>query len=179
MSFTELVSRRYSVRKFSSDAVPRDMIEKCLEAARLAPSACNCQPWSFYVADTPEIRDKIAKAAFSGIYGMNAFARKAPVLIAVVTERSGYAARLGGSLRGVQFSLIDVGIACDHLTLCATELGIGSCWLGWFNAKAVADELGLPKRTQIDTMLALGYPEGEPPQRKTRRDLEDIRSYVS
>lgn len=179
MSFLELAAKRYSLRKFRSDTVSRELIDQCLEAARLAPSACNCQPWSFYVADTPQIRDRVAKAAFSGIYSMNSFASKAPVLIAVVTERSGYAARLGGSLRGVQFSLIDIGIACDHLSLCAAELGIGSCWLGWFNAKAVAHELGLSKRTNIDTMLALGYPETPPPERKSRRALDDIRHYVS
>ena len=179
MSFPELAAKRYSVRKFRSETVSRELIDQCLESARLAPSACNSQPWSFYVADSPAICERLGAAAFSGIYSMNSFARKAPVLIAVVTERSGYAARLGGTMRGVQFSLIDIGIACDHLTLCAAELGLGSCWLGWFNERAVVRELGLPAKTHIDTMLALGYPETPPPERKNRRTLEEIRSYVS
>lgn len=178
MSFLELATRRYSVRKFRDEALPRSALDKCFEAARLAPSACNSQPWQFYAADTPAVRDKVGDAAFSGIYSMNAFARRAPVLIAVVTGKAKYAARLGGSFRGVQFSLMDIGIACEHLVLCAAELGIGSCWLGWFNARAVAKALELPRGSQIDVMLALGYAAGDAPANKARRDLDDIRGYV-
>ncbi|HCP07294.1 MAG TPA: nitroreductase, partial [Synergistaceae bacterium] len=112
MSFLDLVRERRSVRSYRTDPVARDAIDRCLEAARLAPSACNSQPWRFVVVDTPEFLEKFVEAAYSGIHTMNAFARTAPVQIAVVRENAGTAARLGGFVRGVDFTLIDIGIAC-------------------------------------------------------------------
>jgi len=179
MDFVDLVRKRYSLRKYSSFPVAEAVIDKCLEAARLAPSACNSQPWTFLVANTPEKVASLAKAAFSGIYSMNSFAANAPVLITVLTERSGYAASMGGFFRGTQFSLMDVAIACEHLSLQAAELGLGTCMFGWLDEKAVKRELSLPKAAKIDLMMALGYPPDEdclPP--KKRKSLEEIRRYL-
>ncbi|OGV62999.1 MAG: nitroreductase [Lentisphaerae bacterium RIFOXYC12_FULL_60_16] len=158
MTFLELVRQRRSVRDYRPDPVPRPLLEQCLEAARLAPSACNSQPWRFIVVDDPSLRTRVAEAAFGGIYTMNRFAAAAPVLVVVARENSRYAARLGGLLRGVQFGLLDIGIAVDHFTLQAAELGIGTCWLGWFNARAVCRALNLPRSTRLDAMLSVGYP---------------------
>lgn len=179
MDFVDLVRARYSLRKYSDFPVAEEVVDKCLDAARLAPSACNSQPWSFIVARTPEKVESLAKAAFSGLYSMNTFAAKAPVLIAVITERSNYAAALGGLFRGIQYSLMDVGIACEHLALQATELGLGACMLGWLNERAVKKELGLPRSARVDLMISLGYPEKEdffPP--KKRKSLEEIRKFI-
>ena len=137
MDFLDLVRKRESVRSYSVTPVPRELINKCLEAARLAPSACNSQPWTFIVIDDPETKKKLADTAFSGIYSINAFAREAPVLVVVITERSAYAAKLGAYFRGMQYNLIDIGIACEHFILQAAEEGIGTCWLGWFNERGV------------------------------------------
>ena len=178
MDFAALVQARHSLRKYSSFPVADEVIDKCLEAARLAPSACNSQPWSFIVARTPEKVKSLAKAAFSGLYSMNSFAAEAPVLIAVVTERSGYAAALGGLFRGVQYSLMDVAIACEHLALQAAELGLGACMLGWLNERAVKRVLSLPGRARVDLMISMGYPAGEGPvPRKKRKSLEEIRKF--
>src|SRR3989339_620853 len=117
MTFIDLVKHRFSCRKFLNTPVEKEKLEQCLEAARLAPSACNSQPWSFIVVDEEKCKNRLAEEAFSGAYSMNAFAKSAPVLIVVVTERSGYIARLGGYFKGVQYSLIDIGIACEHLIL--------------------------------------------------------------
>ncbi|MBN1334170.1 MAG: nitroreductase family protein [Synergistales bacterium] len=178
MEFLELARARYSVRQYSPDPVPRTMIEKCIEAARLAPSACNSQPWHFLVSDIPERTKEIAEIAFGGPYSMNSFASKAPVIITVVTERSGYAARMGGFFRGVQFSLIDIGIACEHFSLQATEMGLGTCWYGWFNEKGVKRLLDIPRDQKIDLMISLGFPSktGIPP--KKRKTLEEIFRYI-
>ena len=73
----------------------------------------------------------------SGIYSSNKFVKTAPVLIVAITEYSVYYARLGGMLRNVKYNLIDIGIACEHLVLQAAELGLGTCWLGWFNENAL------------------------------------------
>lgn len=171
----ELFQRRRSVRRYAPRAVEREKIERCLEAARLAPSACNSQPWRFVAVVTPALRERLAEAAFSGAYRMNRFAAEAPVLVAMIREKSIYAARLGGTLRGVPYSLIDIGIAGEHLALQAEEEGLGCCWLGWFNERAVRRVLDLPKRTQIDILFSLGYArEDEPAREKQRKPTGDI-----
>ncbi len=109
------------------DSVPREAIERCLEAARLAPSASNSQSWRFIVVENTELKNKLTETAFSGIYFISAFAKTAPVLIAAVREPSGYLARMGGFFRGLQYNLIDIGIACEHLILQATAEGLGTC----------------------------------------------------
>lgn len=178
MKFMELVKQRESTREYSSKPVAREMIEQCLEAARLAPSACNSQPWSFIVVEDEEKKNRIVDKAMSGIYSLNKFVKTAPVLIVVITENSKYIARMGGMLRAVKYNLIDIGIACDHLTLQAAELGLGTCWLGWFNEKAVKKVLGLPKSTKIDVMISLGYADESPePREKIRKPLEEIIRY--
>jgi len=179
MRFLELVQKRQSCRRYADRPVPREMIDRCIDAARLAPSACNSQPWSFVVVDDPFQRDVLAKAAFSGLYSMNRFAGEAPVLIVVITERSKYVARLGGQIRGIQYSLIDVGIACEHLILQAAEDGLGTCWLGWFDEKAVKRCLGLSKKKRIDIIISLGYPEDDTIRNKLRQPLDDVRSFSS
>ena len=179
LDFTDLVKKRYSVRKYDSRPVPISLIENCMEAARLAPSACNSQPWSFIIANTPEKVSALAKAAFSGIYSMNSFAAKAPVLIVVVAQHSRYSAALGGFFRGVQFSLMDVAIACEHICLQATELGLGTCMLGWLDEKNFKKELLLPSSAKIDIVISMGYPENNDVVRsKTRKTLDDIRRFL-
>ncbi|MFH0954129.1 MAG: nitroreductase family protein [Verrucomicrobiota bacterium] len=177
MNFLDLVRRRQSDRKYAPRAVPRELIDRCLEAARLAPSACNSQPWSFIVVDTDAARRTFAEAAFSGLYAMNAFAREAPVFIVAVTERSKYVARLGGQFRGVQYSLVDIGIACEHLCLQAAEEGLGTCWLGWFNEKGVKQALGLPRDAKVDIIISMGYPAEDGVREKQRKTLDEIRRY--
>jgi nitroreductase len=179
MRFLNLVRTRQSERRYSSRPVPRDVIERCLEAARLAPSACNSQPWTFVVVDEPVVKARLAGAAFSGLYSMNRFAGAGPVLVAVVTERSKYVARLGGQLRGVQYSLIDIGIACEHFCLQAAEEGVGTCWLGWFNERKVKEVLELPRNARIDVLISMGFPEAETLRDKVRKPLDEMRRYVS
>jgi nitroreductase len=175
MKFSELVQKRQSTRKFSDRPVPKEMIEKCLEASRLAPSACNSQPWSFIVVDEPELKNRLVHEAMGGIYKTNAFVINAPLLVVIVTEASSYIARLGGYLRHVKYNLIDIGIAGEHLALQAAELGLGTCWLGWFKENAVRRVLGLPRKTQIDVMIAMGFPaEGDPLRPKLRKPLAEI-----
>jgi len=129
------------------------------------------------VVDDPPTVQRLASAAFSGIYSMNRFAASAPVLVVVVTERSRYAARLGGQMRGVQYSLVDIGIACEHFVLQAAEDGVGTCWLGWLNEKAVRKVLRLPRGARIDIMLSMGYPEKEDIREKKRKMPAEVSEY--
>lgn len=178
MTFMELVKKRESTRSYAPKPVSREHIDLCLEAARLAPSACNSQPWSFIVVDDEAQKNEIVDKTMSKLYTLNKFVKEAPVLIVVITEHSVYSARMGGAFRNVKYNLIDIGIACDHLTLQAAELGLGTCWLGWFHEKEMKKILGLPKSTKIDVVLSLGYPaEDAEPRPKKRKSLDEIRRY--
>ena len=180
MNFLDLAARRQSTRKYMPGRrIPREVLDRCLEAARLAPSACNSQPWSFVVADEPEQVRALAEAACGHApYGMNQFARDASALVAVVTEKMKLAARLGAHFRGVQYSLVDLGIACEHLVLQAAEDGVASCWLGWFDEGAVKRRLGLPRGAKVDLLLCLGYAADETVRPKNRKSIDEIRRYV-
>lgn len=173
--FRELVETRYSCRNFTSQPVERDKIDACIEAARLAPSACNAQPWSFVVVDEPERLDKAAAAAVSGIYRFSRFITKAPVLIAILADRGSFLTKAGSFVRNTRFYLLDIGIVSEHLVLQAADLGLGACHVGWFNEKALAEALNLPKRTEIPLLIALGYPEpskrqNDPIRRQAKSD---------
>lgn len=177
MDFMDLVILRKSSRRYINKKIPRDLIDECIEAARMAPSACNSQPWSFIIVDDPSTKNEIVEKSMTGLYSLNKFAYSAPVLIVVLRKKSKYAARLAGSLRDVKYSLLDIGIACDHLTLRATELGLGTCWIGWFNEKNIKKILGLSRSDQIDVVISLGYAEEDKTKAKNRKKLDAIRTY--
>ena len=173
----ELIHQRRSVRRYADRPVPKEDILKCIEAARLAPSACNSQPWHFIVIDEPALKNRVADKIFSGIYNMNQFAKAAPVLVAVVSEKVKLLAAIGGQVRNTRYELVDIGIACEHFILQAQELGIGSCWIGWFDEKALKKEMDLPAHKKIDIVIALGYPAEDKIVPKTRKSTNEISSF--
>ncbi len=161
MGLLDLLKYRKSVRDFLDRPVERDKIMICLEAARLAPSAGNSQPWKFIVVDDRQLKNKLCDAAFSGIYSINAFCKTAPVMVVVISEKSKFLARIGGMLRGTKYYLIDIGIACEHFVLQAEDLGLGTCWIAWFNERAVKSTLNIPQHKKVDILIALGYYDRE------------------
>lgn len=170
MDLLELINKRQSDRKYSSTPVDRQLIIKCLEAARLAPSACNSQPWRFVVVDSPELLPSMASAA-SGA-GMNKFAHQCPVIVAVVLEKMNLTARIGSVIKDKEYSLLDVGIAVENFCLQAAELGLGTCILGWFDEKKVRKLLGIGNK-RVPLLITLGYAEGET-RNKIRKSLDDM-----
>lgn len=177
MDFMKLVEIRQSCRKYLRKPVPRAAVLQCLEASRLAPSACNSQPWKFVVVDDHALKDRISEKIFSGIYSMNRFARDAGALIAVVSERGKFMSSLGGQIRHTKYYLIDIGIACEHFILQARELGLGTCWIGWFDEKPLKKILGVPGNKKIDAVIALGYPSEEGVRPKVRKTLREIAAF--
>lgn len=181
MSFLELVNKRKSVRAYRNDPVPREAIQRCIEAARLAPSASNSQPWHFVVADDAALREKVASAAHTPLERMNQFAAGAPVIVALVAEPSNAVARTGALLMNRQYNLIDIGIAAEHFCLQAAEEGLGTCMLGWFDEPKVKRLLGIPMRKRLGLLITLGYPaesaSGRAPAPKRRKPLENILSW--
>jgi nitroreductase len=163
MEFIELVSRRRSCRKFINKPVEREKIIKCVEAARLAPSACNAQPWKFIVVDgndAAELKGKVVHEAAKNIYRFSkATLQSAPVIIVVIADKPSFLSKVGSLIRNTNFYLLDIGIACEHLVLQATELGLGSCYIGWFNESGVKKVLNVPKNMSIPLLICLGYPD--------------------
>ncbi len=178
MKFLELANKRYSVRNYNQTPVPREKIARCIEAARLAPSACNSQPWKFIVVDEPGLKTDVARAAFEGtLYNVNHFTFKAPVLILIVSQRQKLLAKIGGIVKRKNFSLMDVGIAAEHFCLQAAEEGLGTCILGWFNEKKTKKILGIPKNIRLELIISLGLPADEKIPDKIRKSSEEIASY--
>lgn len=177
MSFLELVHQRYSVRNYHPAPVGRDMLDRCVEAARLAPSACNSQPWTFVVIDDPGIKAEIAKAAFEGLLDFNHFAFRAPVLVLIVSERQTASAKLGGLVKRKNFSQMDVAIAAEHFCLQAAEEGLGTCMLGWFNEKRVKKILSIPRLKRVELIISAGFSRDGNTPPKSRKSLDAMSSY--
>jgi len=171
-AFMGLVRERRSIRHFLDKPVPREIIESCLEAARLAPSAENVQPWRFLVLDEPERVRAFGERAFSGIYRFTRWALKAPVMVVMFAKLDFLANKVGKHLQGTQYYLLDVGIAGTHLMMRACEQGLGGCWIGWFNAKKAAAALELPGKYRVVCCMALGYYDEPKKRRKKKRELD-------
>ncbi len=178
MNFIELSKTRQSVRKYSNRAVEKEKIELCLEAARLAPSASNSQPWKFIVLDEPDIKNKIAKKTFDKVFYFNKFSLQAPVIIVLIIEKANFISMIGSKLKNRDFSLIDIGIAAEHFCLQAAELRLGTCMLGWFNEKEIKKILSLHRNKKIALLITLGYPaEDIKIRKKSRKNIDKIRNY--
>ena len=161
MSFLDLVTERYSVRNYKDTPVQKEKLSRCIEAARLAPSACNSQPWKFVIIDDPDLREKVSKAAFEGVLKFNSFVFKAPVLVLIVSERQKMSAKFGSLVKRKNFSQMDIGIAAEHFCLQATEEGLGTCMLGWFNETKVKKLLSVPKLKRVELIISVGYSADE------------------
>ena len=170
----DLVATRRSVRRFQGKKVDRHLLQQCVEAARLAPSAENVEPWRFLIVDDPELKDKLCQQAFSGIYSATRWAAKAPVIVVLLAELDILANRIGRQITGVDFYLIDLGIGGEHFVLQARELGLGTCWIGWFSSRGVRKALKLPRKYRPVELIAVGYADVAVFKEKQRRSLADI-----
>ena len=173
--FLQLVASRQSDRAYDLNRpVEREKLERILEAARLAPSACNAQPWKFGVVTDSELSVKVGKAT-AGL-GMNKFAKDAPVHILVVEESMNITSFLGAKIKDKYFPLIDIGIVTSHITLAAENEGLGSCILGWFDEKEIKKLVGIPSNKRLLLDITIGYPIKEK-RKKSRKSIDKIVSY--
>ncbi len=164
MEFLELAKKRYSVRDYSEKPVDDVLLDKVLEAGRLAPSACNNQPWVFIV-----IRDEDSRKKLESVYTREWFLR-APVIIAVCCDRSASWKRADGK----DFGDVDAAIALDHMTLAAAEAGLGTCWVANFNAAEARKLLMLPANIDPIAFTPVGYPGPEAKPKKSRKGRDEI-----
>ncbi len=180
MTFQELINRRQSVRRYQNKRVEREKLQKLIEAVQLAPSASNSQPWKLILVDEPELKNEVANATFSKLVAFNKFAPQAPVMAVLVIEKPKMITQIGGSVKNREFPLIDIGIAAEHFCLQATELGLSTCMLGWFNEKKIKQLLSIPKKKRIGLVITLGYETEDYKQReKIRKPVEEMSSFNS
>lgn len=178
MNFTDLIKKRQSVRRYSTKSVEKEKIMRCVEAARLAPSASNSQPWKFIVVDEPELKNKVAKETYNNIITFNKFVPEAPVIIVITLEKPKLITRLGQRIKNKEWKLIDIGIAAEHFCLQAEEEGLGTCMLGWYNEKPIKKILNIPEKKNIALLISLGYsPEDYKNREKTRKKINEIYSH--
>ena len=163
MEFEKLTAARYSVRSYKSQAIPEAVLEKVLEAGRLAPTAANRQAFRILVIHTAG-REKELKR----IYGRDWFVQ-APVVIAVCALSDRCWVRADGK----SYCDVDAAIVMDHLILAAADQGLGSCWIGAFDARAAREVLGLPDSVEPIVFTPLGYAADRPGEKK-RRPLDDL-----
>jgi nitroreductase len=164
MDFLEIIKKRYSERKYENKKVEEDKLLKILEAGRIAPTGANAQPQRIIVVQQKESMDKLNKCA--NLYG-------APLALIVCGDHKNSWKR---SFDGKDILDIDVSIVTDHMMLQATELGLASVWICYFNPAVLREEFNLPENVEPVNILAIGYAAGEAPSPdrhdKARKPLE-------
>lgn len=164
-AFYALVNNRFSCRKYSSEPVSRETILDIVNTARLAPSACNKQPWKFVIADTPELHDAVAEA-----YDRN-WIKFAPVYIVACGIHDEAWHRTDGK----DHTDVDVSIAVEHMCLAATSMGLATCWVCNFDKEKLCNALNLPEGIEPIAILPVGYPmPGTEAPQKARKEMADI-----
>ncbi|MDO5570084.1 MAG: nitroreductase family protein [Bacteroidales bacterium] len=177
MDFLELVTNRQSDRGFDTTRkVEKEKIEKILESARLAPSACNGQPWHFIVVNDENVRKEVAACCTTKALFLNHFTQQAPLHIVIVEEKTNISSGLGGWVKNKEFPQIDIGIVASHIVLAAESLGLGSCMIGWFNEEKMKKVLSVPSEKRIMLDIIIGY-STKPKREKKRKNLNEICSY--
>lgn len=174
--FLKLCRARKSVRRFANRPVEREKIELCLEAARRAPSVDNMQPWRFVVFDDPESKRRMAEAVFRGIFSASKRFASAPVIVALLIKENLLVNKAAATVQGTQWQLLDAGIGGEHFVLAAAEQGLGTCWIGWYDSRALVRHLGLRGRGYKSVaLIALGYPAADvSPNERPRKPLSEI-----
>nr|WP_321451723.1 nitroreductase family protein [uncultured Carboxylicivirga sp.] len=165
MHFNQLLRERYSIREFKSQKVSKALLTEVLEAGRLAPSAANKQPWKFILVSQEDNLSKLKEA-----YNREWF-KKVPQVIVICGDHNQSWKR---SYDGKDHCDIDIAIAVDHMTIRASELGLGTCWVCHFDPEMVKELLQLPEGIEPIALLPIGYPLENKPPYKIRKDLEEI-----
>jgi len=165
VEFSELIQRRYSVRAYRPDPVEDDKLQRVLQAARLAPTAANRQPFQLIVIHTAGREGDLRR-----VYDRDWFTQAPLVICACGLPARGWVRGDGKS-----YTDVDVAIAMDHLVLAAADVGLGTCWIGAFNPDAAREVLGLPEGVEPIAFTPLGYPADEPRPKKRKALAELVR----
>jgi nitroreductase len=169
----EVIRKRYSCRRYSPRPVGPEQVALLREAVRWAPSACNRQPYVFHFITDREAIESIADAVPLGPPSVNAWIKTAPMIVAAVGSKELVYHRITQVI-DADYHRTDAVIAMDHLSLVATEIGLGTCWVGWFHRKKVGRILGLNRGEEVVILLTAGYPDREPPKERKRKEEGEL-----
>ncbi|MCK4584803.1 nitroreductase family protein [candidate division WOR-3 bacterium] len=170
LTLDKVIRRRKSVRMYQGREIDKEILKMIIESSRFAPSACNTQPWRFVVVTDREKVNMIFEKSLGGIVS-NYWARTAPVFIVACAKKSVLVHKIGAGLRNIPYHFLDMGAAIEHLLLKAAELGLGTCWIGWFDKKVIRKILHIPKSIDIVSLISIGY-ESRKSEQKPRQRLE-------
>ena len=173
MNFMELATKRYSCRSYIDAPVEREKLISCVEAARMSPSACNSQPWGFVVVDDPALAKDVSECLRDKVLPINGFTRNCNAFIVVVEEDANLSSKLGGRFKDQEYSQMDIGIAALGICLNASDLGLGTCIIGWFDEKRLTKLLSVPSGKRIRLVISVGYPTDGAARAKVRKPLEE------
>lgn len=168
MGILKAIQERRSIRQYKKDPIPEDDLLRVVEAARLAPSGKNLQPWKFIIVRDEGLKQRLARAS-SEQY----FIAEAPVIIVACGFPDDCYERMGQYMKSWT---VDVAIALEHLILQAQEDGFGTCWIGSFREEEVKSILNIPEDVKVLALTPLGYPAEAPPYRGRKR-IDEIVSY--
>ncbi|PLX80603.1 MAG: nitroreductase [Desulfuromonas sp.] len=167
MDIFQAIRDRRSIRRYQDLPVEPEKIDQILEAARLAPSWKNLQCWRFIVVSDTSVRQRLLKAFHADNPGTKAIAG-APITIVVCADP-----RESGVENDISYYIADTAIAFEHLCLAAHALGLGTCWMGWFEEAAIKTVLGIPEPFKVVGVTPLGYPD-QAPKPRPRKNLDEI-----
>lgn len=162
----DLILNRYSCRNYASTPVPADLLLAVVDAARLAPSACNRQPWQFLVADSEPLRQAVRAS-----YSRDWIATAPLYLIACGLHDQAWHRPADGK----DHTDVDLSIAIEHLCLAAASMGLGTCWVCNFDPKVITDAFQLPPQAEPIAIIPIGYPaDNRPAPVKNRKEIDQI-----
>ena len=167
MNVFDAIRKRRSIRKYKETGVEQEKLNTVLEAARLAPSATNKQPWAFIVVTDPHVKEQLRSS-----YDEEWFIKAPVIIVACAVPKKAWR-----RMDGEEYWKVDIAIALQNLVLTATELGLGTCWIAAFNEEAAKKVLRIPEHVRVVAMTPLGYPDEEKGPVTGRKPLNSIVHY--
>jgi len=170
MEVSDAIKKRRSIRKFIDKEISEEVIKELLEAARLAPSAYNSQPWKFFIVNDKVIIDKLREHKVF----IQDFVYNSPLIIVCCADLESYPDRSRNNFNLRELAMGDLAFACQNLVLQATELGLGCCYIGLLDKEKIKKVLNIPENYIVPYAIIAGYP-GEEPGAKTTKSIDEIR----
>jgi len=173
--YFELINKRESCRDYDTRPVEKDKLERCVEAARLAPSACNSQPWKYLVVTNAEMVEKLRPMMQD--LGMNKFVDACPAFAVVVEEPTRLKVSVSQRFKDQDFAPIDLAFSASQFCYAATEQGLSTCIIGWHNEPKIKEMFDLKKNERVRLILAVGYAKSDKLREKKRKPIEEMSAF--
>lgn len=166
MEFKQVIESRYSCRKYLDQSIELTLLKSCLATARLAPSACNSQPWRFHLINDQDLKQQFVKLT-------QPFTKNASFIV-IEEDKPNFQQRIVNRLKDQEFNQVDIGIACSYICLQASDLGLSTCMIGYFNEAKIKKILDIKNNNRIRVIIAIGYGDKREKKKLKRKNLNEI-----